>query len=317
MYNVFIDGASGTTGLRIKDRLANRDDINILNIEESKRKDETEIKRLINDSDVTFLCLPDHSALRAAKLLDSNNKHTIIIDASTVHRIDDDWAYGFPEISPQFREKIQHNQLIANPGCYASGFIAIAYPLISHGLISNDTYLNIFAFSGYSGGGKKAIADYENKDRDEELDAPRIYALDQNHKHLPEIINICNLKHSPIFIPSICPYESGMLVSVPLYFKDFSRNISREELIKFYIDYYKDCKTINVHQNDPNQYMNANAFAGRDDMEIGVYGNGSRIVITSRFDNLGKGASGAAIQCMNLALGEDEYKSLILGDCNE
>lgn len=313
MIKVFIDGQAGTTGLRIKDRLQNRDDIELLVIDDDKRKDNDEIKKFINESDVTFLCLPDAAAVEAAKLLD--NSKTKIIDASTAHRTNPLWAYGFPELSEEFRRRIQTNQLIANPGCYASGFNSIVAPLVAHGVISNNYPLTCFAVSGYSGAGNKAIAQYEDPNRDVELDSPRQYALTQNHKHLKEMVAISGLVNTPIFSPMICDYKCGMVVSIPLFTNMLNKKYSLKDIQNILAEHYEGKEIVKVRPIGFTEGMiGANNFYGRDDMEIEVNGNDDRIVITSRFDNLGKGASGAAIQCMNLSLGIDEYKSLVIGE---
>ena len=316
MIKVFIDGHAGTTGLRIKDRLSARDDIELLEIEESKRKDKEEIKKFINESDITFLCLPDNAAIEAVQLLDKNNKHTKIIDASTAHRTLPEWAYGFPELSEKFKNKIISNQLIANPGCYASGFNSIVSPLIQHGIIDNSYPLTCFAVSGYSGAGNKAIAQYENAERDMELDSPRQYALTQNHKHLKEMKAISRLERLPIFSPMICDYKCGMVVSIPLFTDMLNKNFTVNDVRNILAEHYSGCEFVKVRPEGwrTEGMIGANSFEGRDDMEIEVNGNEERFVITSRFDNLGKGASGAAVQCMNLACGIDEKKSLVLGE---
>ncbi|MDE5671034.1 MAG: N-acetyl-gamma-glutamyl-phosphate reductase [Eubacterium sp.] len=315
MTKVFIDGQAGTTGLRIKDRLLKRDDIELLIIDEDKRKDKDEIKRFINDSDITFLCLPDDAAIEAVSLLDKENKNTKIIDASTAHRTNPLWAYGFPELSEAFKRRIETNQLIANPGCYASGFNAIVAPLISNGVIPDDYPLTCFAVSGYSGAGNKAIAQYEDPNRDTELDSPRQYALTQNHKHLKEMVAVSRLERTPIFSPMICDYKCGMVVSIPLFTSLMNKKYSLNDVRNILAEHYEGKKAVKVRPVGFTENMiGANNFYGRDDMEIEVNGNDDRIVITSRFDNLGKGASGAAIQCMNLSLGIDEYKSLVIGE---
>lgn len=315
MIKVFIDGQAGTTGLRISERLSKRDDIELLVIDENKRKDSDEVRKFINHSDITFLCLPDAAAVEAVSLLDNDNKKTKIIDASTAHRTDPLWAYGFPEISDDFKNRIKTNQLIANPGCYASGFNAIVAPLISKGVISADYPLTCFALSGYSGGGKSAIAQYEDFERDSELDSPRLYALTQNHKHLKEMVAVSNLKRVPIFSPMICDYDCGMVVSIPFFTDMMSKKYTPEEIRNILAEHYEGKPFVKVRPIGYTKNMiGANNFAGRDDMEIEINGNAERLVITARFDNLGKGASGAAIQCMNLALGIDEKKSLVLGD---
>lgn len=315
MTKVFINGQAGTTGLRIKDRLKSRDDIELLEISEDKRKDSDEIKKFINESDITFLCLPDDAAKEAVTLLDKDNTHTKIIDASTAHRTNPDWAYGFPELSAEFRKNIETNRLIANPGCYASGFISIVYPLIAHGIIDKNYPLTCFAVSGYSGGGNKAIAQYESAEREKELDSPRQYALTQTHKHLKEMKAITGIERLPIFSPMICDYKCGMVVSIPLFTDMLAKSISPDEVRDILAAHYENSKFVNVRPKGFTENMiGANNFEGRDDMEIEVNGNEDRFVITSRFDNLGKGASGAAIQCMNIACGIEEEKSLVIGD---
>ena len=313
MINVFINGQAGTTGLRIRERLQKRADVNLLIIDEDKRKDSSEIKKFINKSDVTFLCLPDEAAREAVSLLQNGN--TKIIDASTAHRTLPDWAYGFPELSGELREKIKTNQLIAVPGCYASGFNSIVAPLVKHGIIDDNYPLTCFAVSGYSGGGNKAILQYENEERDIELDSPRQYALNQNHKHLKEMVAISALKRTPVFCPMICDYKCGMVVSIPLFIDMLNKNITADDIRNTLQEHYCGSEFVKVRDKGYTENMiGANNFSGRDDMEIEVNGNDERIVITSRFDNLGKGASGAAIQCMNLAMGIDEKTGLIIGD---
>lgn len=315
MIKVFIDGQSGTTGLRIRKRLIERNDIELLEIPESKRKDNNEIKKYINSSDITFLCLPDDAAKEAVKLIDDNNKHTKIIDASTAHRTDAGWAYGFPELSPEFRKNIESNRFIANPGCYASGFISIVYPLIAHGVIPKDYPLTCFAVSGYSGGGKSAIAQYEDAERDTELDSPRQYGLTQQHKHLKEMKAITGISKYPVFSPMICDYKCGMVVSVPFFTDMLCGGLKPNDVREILMQQYQGEDLVKVR---PERYtknmIGANNFDGRDDMEIELNGNDERFVITARFDNLGKGASGAAVQCMNIACGIEEEKSLVLGD---
>lgn len=315
MPKVFIDGQAGTTGLRIKSRLQQRDDIELLEIDNEKRKDSAEIKKLLNASDITFLCLPDEAAKEAAALLDKDNKHTKIIDASTAHRTAPGWAYGFPELSPEFRKGIEENQLIANPGCYASGFISIVYPLIAHGIISRDYPLTCFAVSGYSGGGNKAIAQYEAENRDAELDSPRQYALGQTHKHLKEMQAITKIERTPIFSPMICDYKCGMVVSIPLFTNMLAKSITPNEVREVLKEHYAGSEFVKVREAGYSESMiGANNFEGRDDMEIELNGNADRFVITSRFDNLGKGASGAAIECMNIACKIKDDKSLNIGE---
>ncbi len=315
MIKVFIDGQAGTTGLRIRSRLEKRDDIELLVIDEDKRKNNDEIKKFINESDITFLCLPDSAAVEAVSLLDKRNKTTKIIDASTAHRTNPDWAYGFPELSEAFRKKIQSNQLIANPGCYASGFNAIVKPLVSNQVISAGYPLTCFAVSGYSGAGNKAILQYEDCERNAELDSPRQYALTQNHKHLKEMLAVSGISRVPVFSPMICDYKCGMVVSIPLFSDMLNKKYSLTDVREILAAHYNGKDFVKVRPVGYTENMiGANNFDGRDDMELEVNGNDDRMVITCRFDNLGKGASGAAIQCMNLSLGIDEKKSLVLGE---
>lgn len=313
MKKIFIDGKEGTTGLRIAQRLNERDDIELLKIDPEKRKDTAERARLINESDITFLCLPDSAAREAVSLV--NNSGVVIIDASTAHRTLPGWAYGFPELSGERRRQIEQSSRIAVPGCYASGFNSIVYPLVKNGFISPDYDIVCFALSGYTGAGKKGIAQYEDESRDTELDSPRLYALTQEHKHLKEIKAVSGLSKEPIFSPIICDYPQGMVVSVPLYTDKMNKKYTLQDIYEMFAGHYSDTDIVKVRKPGYTQGMiGSNNFAGRDDMEIEISGNGDRIVITSRFDNLGKGASGAAIQCMNISMGIDEKTGLVTGD---
>lgn len=309
MTKIFIDGKEGTTGLKIYERFEGRKDIEILTIDEEKRKDPAEKQKLINASDITFLCLPDAAAIESAELC--TNPETVIIDASTAHRTNPDWAYGFPELDKSFEEKILKSKRIAVPGCYASGSIAILYPLVKSGILPKDYPVVIHAVSGYSGAGKKAIAQYEDPARNPELDSPRLYALTQQHKHLPEIKIISGLDYEPVFNPYVCDYFQGMTVTVGLHARLLSKKVTAKEVWEMFRDHYAtDDKTKNVHVCGfmgegtlPEQFIPANTLANTNEMQIFVYGNDDRIMITTRFDNLGKGASGAAVQCMDLLLG--------------
>lgn len=311
---IFIDGSEGTTGLRINERFQGRDDIELLTIDSELRKDVEERKRLINASDITFLCLPDAAAKESVSLVE--NEDVIIIDASTAHRTEEGWAYGFPELSEIFRENIRKGKRIAVPGCYASGLIALLYPLVVAGILPKDYPVSSFAMSGYSGAGKKVIADYEAENRPTELDAPREYALSQQHKHLKEMKYITGLDKEPLFSPIICDYYSGMIVTLPLYRDMLAKKLSAEELQVFFEKYYGGEKFIKVMpfgaEAESNGFLAGNAKSGWDGMEIFVTGCEDRILISSRFDNLGKGASGAAIQCLNIVLGCEEDKGLNL-----
>ena len=305
MAKVFIDGSAGTTGLRIHERLAGRSDIDVVILPDEIRKDTEARREALNNADVAFLCLPDAAAIEAVSLVD--NPNTAIIDTSTAHRTNPAWAYGFPELKGQ-REKIAASKRIANPGCHASGFIALVAPLVKAGLISKDIALTCTSLTGYSGGGKKMIAEYQDAQRDKLLDAPRQYGITQKHKHLPEMAAFCGLENDPIFMPIVADYYAGMEVTVPLFGKDV--NGSTADIIAVYKEVYNSAIMHYEDAADEAGFVAANALSGRDDMQITVAGNDDRILLISRFDNLGKGASGAAIQNMNIILGLDETTGL-------
>lgn len=311
---VFIDGSEGTTGLRIHERLDNRDDIELLTIAPELRKVPAERSRLINSSDITFLCLPDSAAREAVALV--TNPNVRIIDASTAHRTEAGWAYGFPELSAKHREAIRTGKRIANPGCHASGFISLVYPLIAGGILPADYPVASFSLTGYSGGGKKMIAQYEASDRDAELDAPREYGLSQQHKHLKEMRLITGLSRAPLFTPIVSDYYSGMVVNVPLYTDLLNTTQTPESLQAFFADYYANEPFVKVMplgaESEMSGFLSGNHLSGYDGMQIYITGNENRIQLSSVFDNLGKGASGAAIQCFNIMTGCDETKGLNL-----
>ena len=313
---VFVDGSEGTTGLRIFERFQGRDDVELIKIDPELRKDPEERKRLINSSDITFLCLPDVAARESAGLVDPDNDHTVIIDTSTAHRTEEGWAYGFPELSDKHLEAVKTGNRIAVPGCYASGFISLIYPLVAGGIIPKDYPVSAFALSGYSGAGKKTIAVYESEDRPSELSSGREYALAQQHKHLKEMKAITGLSRTPLFSPIIDDYYSGMVVSTPFYADMLSKKMTPSELLEFYREYYAGKKFIKVAEADDETaasgFLAGNSLSGWDGLKIYVTGNEERIVVSSQFDNLGKGASGAAIQCMNLRIGCEEEKGLNL-----
>ncbi|MBQ7224418.1 MAG: N-acetyl-gamma-glutamyl-phosphate reductase [Clostridia bacterium] len=309
MFKVFIDGSAGTTGLKIKERLSRRDDISLISIPEELRKDVEQRKQAINSADVVFLCLPDAAAKEAVSLIE--NPNVKVIDASTAHRTNENWAYGFAELSGK-RELIKNSKKIANPGCHASGFIALVNPLIEAGLLDKNVFLTCFSITGYSGGGKSMIAEYEDEERNFYLDSPRQYGLTQSHKHLPEMVALCGLENTPIFCPIVSDFDRGMQVTVPLFKNQLNGSIENIKAVykKLYngkIVKYKDCA-------DEAGFLASNVMKGRDDMEISVFGNEDRILLVARFDNLGKGASGAAIQNMNILLGVEETKGLIIGE---
>lgn len=309
MTKVFIDGSAGTTGLRIFDRLSARDDIELITLPDELRKDINARKEAINSAKIVFLCLPDDAAREAVTLLENND--TVIIDTSTAHRTDPKWTYGFPELG-NMREKIKNAKLIANPGCHASGFVALIQPLIEAGVLDENAFLSCFSLTGYSGGGKKMIAEYESEDKDLLFFAPRQYGLSQQHKHLKEMVAISGLSNAPAFCPIVGDFYSGMEVSIPVFKKDLKTDMAGIKEI------YKKCynsELLHFDENaDESGFLSALAFSGRDDMQITVSGNEERILLTARFDNLGKGASGAAIQNMNIVLGSDETTGLITED---
>lgn len=312
--NVFIDGKEGTTGLKIFERFADRSDINIMQIDEDKRKDPAEKAKIINASDYTFLCLPDAAAVESVQLC--TNSKTRIIDASTAHRTNPEWAYGFPELDASFREKIAGSNRVAVPGCYASGFVSLGYPLVKSGIMPADYPVVIHAVSGYSGAGKKAIAQYEADGRNPELDSPRLYALTQTHKHLPEMKKIAGLEYEPVFNPYVCDYFQGMTVTVGLHARLLAKKVTASDVWEMFAAHYDGCRFVKVAGfmgegvlEEP--FIPANTLAGTNMMQIFVYGNDDRIMLTSRFDNLGKGASGAAVQSLNIMLGIDEAAGLV------
>ena len=311
MYKVFIDGKAGTTGLRIYDRLLERKDIVLMTLPEEKRKDPAFRSEMINSSDISFLCLPDAAARESVSLANSDSVR--IIDTSTAHRTEPGWAYGFPELSYEHREKIKNGSRIAVPGCHASGFIVSVYPLVKSGVIDKDYPLSCFSLTGYSGGGKKMIAEYEEEGRDALLKSPRQYATAQMHKHLKEMQHITGIASAPIFSPVVADYYSGMEVTLPLFPSMFKKKCSAKDIADIYNEYYgKSNMIICGGYDEENEFVAAGELSGYDDMLLTVRGNDDRIIVTAVYDNLGKGASGAALQCMNIMLGIDETEGLNL-----
>lgn len=304
MTHVFIDGSAGTTGLRIFDRLSARQDIKLISLPEERRKDMSARAEALNSADIAFLCLPDAAAQEAVSMV--CNPKTAVIDTSTAHRVDPQFTYGFPELSGM-REKIVSSKRIANPGCHASGFIALVAPLIEGGLLRKNADISCFSLTGYSGGGKSMIAEYTDPHRSPLLDAPRQYGLSQKHKHLREMVAICGLEAPPAFCPVVADYYSGMEVTVTVFRKD-AADIS--SIAALYKSYYRTGLVHFEESADEGGFLSASAFTGRDDMQLSVAGNDERILLIARFDNLGKGASGAALQNMNLILGADETAGL-------
>ncbi len=301
MKKVFIDGSAGTTGLRIRERLAAREDLELLILSEELRKNPAARRDALNAADVAFLCLPDAAAIEAAAMV--LNPNTVVIDTSTAHRTAAGWTYGFPELKG-LRAKIAASKRIANPGCHASGFIALVEPLVRAGVLSPDAALSAFSLTGYSGGGKKMIAEYE----EEKYLGGRQYALGQAHKHLPEMVKVCGLVSAPVFSPIVVPHISGMEVTVQLH------GIDLDAVKNCYREYYAEGGLVSfVEDASEGGFISSMALSGRDDMVVSAYGSEGRVILVALFDNLGKGASGAAIQNMNIALGYDESTGLVQG----
>lgn len=310
MKKVFVDGSAGTTGLRIFERLGKRDDIELITISDEYRKDVNARREAIESADAAFLCLPDDAA---REIVGAVKKEGVkILDTSTAHRTLSGWAYGFPELSADFRSKVMTYNRIAVPGCHASGFISIVYPLVAAGILPADYPVVSYSVTGYSGGGKKMIAEYEDKDRDAELSSPRQYGLTQNHKHLKEMKEICGLSQNPVFAPIVADFYSGMVVSVPLHANLLNKNVTAAEVHSLLEEHYAGSKVVQVMPFGKEGFLGSNNLSGRDILQIEVSGNDERILLAARFDNLGKGSSGAAIQCMNLALGCEETLGLDL-----
>ena len=310
MTKVFIDGKEGTTGLQIWERLEGRDDLELLVLPEELRKDPAARKEALNSCDIAFFCLPDAAAREAAAMIE--NPAVRVIDASTAHRTAPGWTYGFPEISADIRKAVETASRVANPGCHASGFIALIRPLVDAGLLAKDAALSSFSITGYSGGGKGMIAGYENADRDCLLDAPRQYGLSQNHKHLPEMQTLCGLSQAPVFCPIVSDYYCGMEVTVPLFASMLRGSV--EDVRKTYAALYTGPIVHYTVGADESGFLSAGKYAAWDGMEISVHGNDDRILLCARYDNLGKGASGAAVQSFNIMTGQPETKGLRLGD---
>ena len=309
MYNVFIDGRAGTTGLQIEGRLGLREDVKLIELPESLKKDPAARKEAINSADFVFLCLPDAAAKEAAAMVE--NSHTRIIDASTAHRTNPAWAYGFPELSKAHREKIETAQFVANPGCHATGFISLIYPLVQMGILPPDLPLAAHSLTGYTGGGKKMIAEYESPERDVEFDSPRHYGLSLSHKHIPEMMSVCGLTRKPIFCPIVCDFPQGMLVTVPLELNMLSKIMSLSDLKEAFAGFYAGQQNIHVmpvmgEGVISGGCLGSNNVVGSNDLNIFVCGNEEQAIICAQFDNLGKGASGAAVQNLNIMMGKDE-----------
>ncbi len=310
-HKVFVDGGAGTTGLRIVERLRSREDIELIVLNDEKRRDADARAEAMARAEVTFLCLPDDAAREAVELC--LNEDAVIIDCSTAHRTESGWAYGFPELSAEHFEMIRHSKRIANPGCHASGAVAVLYPLIKNGIISSSHPVAIHSLTGYSGGGKKMIATYESEERDGALDSPSEYALGAKHKHLPEICSVCSLDYPPAFNPIVSDFYSGMVTAFPLHTRLCLRGVDADYIRKTYALHYGDSRIITVSDEDETpSFLYANSMSGLDSMKIVVSGSEDIINIFAVFCNLGKGASGAAIENMNIALGLPKERGLLL-----
>ena len=307
---IFIDGRAGTTGLRIYERLEEREDIEMIVLSEEERKDAAARKRALNEADVAFLCLPDDAARESVSLIE--NDSTVIIDTSTAHRTLDGWCYGFPELSEKHEEKLKNAKRIAVPGCHASGFIALVYPLIEKGILPPDALLTCHSVTGYSGGGKKMIAEYEGDERDCLLDAPRQYGLVQQHKHLKEMKAVTGLESEPVFCPIVSDFYSGMTVTVPLFASQLSSGYCADDIKALYAEKYTGEIVKYTENADDSGFISGAKMSLKDTMRVTVAGNSERILLIAMYDNLGKGASGAAVECLNYVLKAEKTEGLEL-----
>lgn len=308
MKQVFIDGSAGTTGLRIKERLKARTDVALIELKDEDRKNEALRKEAMNDADAVFLCLPDDSAQQAVQMVE--NENTIVLDASTAHRTLPGWVYGLPQLSGAQKKAIQTAKRIAVPGCHACGFVVLTAPLVKAGVVDAQTVLSCTSLTGYSGGGKSMIAEYESQQRSPLLSAPRMYGLTQQHKHLKEMCAVTGLSRAPVFLPIVGDFYSGMQVTVPL--PESQCKASRAQIEEIYRSAYDDAVIRWDAHMEQDGFLSALTLSGRDDMRVGLMGTDERLIAVAQYDNLGKGASGAAIECMNLALGLSDYEGLIL-----
>ncbi|MBQ7355885.1 MAG: N-acetyl-gamma-glutamyl-phosphate reductase [Clostridia bacterium] len=306
---IFIDGKAGTTGLRIEERLSGRDDVEIISLPDELRKDPVAKKKILNEADIVFLCLPDAAAVESVSMIE--NENTVVIDASTAHRTNPEWAYGLPELDTEFLKKIEGSKRIAVPGCHASGFIALVYPLVKAGILPKSALLTVHSITGYSGGGKAMIADYASEERSPLLDAPRQYGIKQAHKHLPEMVKITGIENAPIFSPIVSDFYSGMEVTVPVFKSQLAYG-GIEDIKKIYRELYTTPIIKYEEGADEGGFLSAAALSDKDSMKIEVHGSEDRILLVARYDNLGKGASGAAVECLNIKLGCDRAKTLVI-----
>lgn len=310
MKKIFIDGRAGTTGLRIYERLAERADIELLTLSDEDRKNTEKRREMLNRCDIAFLCLPDDAARESVSLI--SNPDVAVLDTSTAHRTEPGWTYGFPELDPAIAEKVKTAKRIAVPGCHASGFIALVRPLVAAGLISPDLRLTCHSLTGYSGGGKKMIAEYEDPNRPVLFDAPRQYGITQQHKHLKEMVKISGISTAPVFCPIVADFYSGMEVTVPLFKEDLLNGATVADVREVYRKLYTGPIVTYAENASEGGLLAANAFSGKDTMQVTVEGNEDRILLIARYDNLGKGASGAAVECMNMVMGADPAEGLAI-----
>lgn len=308
MKKVFIDGKAGTTGLRIYERLAQRADIEIILLSDDERKDPVARKKALNSCDIAFLCLPDDAARESVSMIENDN--VVVIDTSTAHRTLEGWCYGFPELSAELDQKLKVAKRIAVPGCHASGFIALVKPLIDAGFISDEELLTCHSITGYSGGGKKMIAEYEEDGRNSLLDAPRQYGITQTHKHLKEMQAITSLKNAPVFCPIVSDFYSGMMVTVPLFASQLKNGKTAEDIKNLFAEKYTSSLVRYDPSFDDGGFISAAKLKDSDAMTVTVVGNEDRILLIAVYNNLGKGASGAAIECMNVVLEQDKTLAL-------
>ncbi len=315
MYNVFIDGKEGTTGLRIFDRLSDRTDIELITLPEARRKDAKSRAVALNNCDIAILCLPDAAAREAVSLIE--NGHVRVIDASTAHRTAPGWVYGFPELQANGFRNVQSATRVSVPGCHASGFLALIAPLVQNGILKKDALISCTSLTGYSGGGRRMIAHYEADYRDVQLKAPRLYALGQAHKHLPEMQHYSDLDTAPAFLPIVADYLCGMLTIIPVFSAQLTPGKTAGDIKSVYQALYGGPLMQYREQMDENGYLSGGRLSGLDGMDVSVSGNDERITLLARFDNLGKGASGAAIECLNIMIGANPYEGLNLGKESE
>ena len=310
MKKIFIDGRAGTTGLRIYERLAERPDIELLTLSDEDRKNTEKRREMLNSCDIAFLCLPDDAARESVSLI--SNPDVAVLDTSTAHRTEPGWTYGFPELDPAIASNVKSAKRIAVPGCHASGFIALVRPLVAAGLISPDLRLTCHSITGYSGGGKKMIAEYDDPNRSVLFDAPRQYGITQQHKHLKEMVKISGISTAPVFCPIVSDFYSGMEVTVPLFKEDLLNGATVADVREVFRKLYTGPIVTYAENASEGGLMAANAFSGKDTMQVTVEGNEDRILLIARDDNLGKGASGAAVECMNMVMGADPAEGLAI-----